>query len=626
MKGEINEDEISLRDVVEIIKKKKVYIIFITLLVTLFAAIYIFLLTSPKYQSVAIASVSPPKIKANLEDKIELQPIMDISPELIKSLANSQPVLQKVAREIEENSNALPKEWQSLNAIELADRLPGLLNISTTNTSKSNPSNQVVWFKVISENPEFSVQLANSWASVTVDSINKLSVAHTEANIKALRENLSSAKQDYLKAQVAWQEWNAATPIEQWESEIASRIKMQTSLTLEIESLTKIIKQAEAKLAETKKALAQEANTALVDSSIIDSELANKSLADAREILSRRVDAAAEAYKQASSALANYKSSTPIDTWSEELAQWRKKVATVQLRREGIKAEIAKLEASLAAIEKQLAKTPATLTLQKEVTSDPVVTLAAGDDIKALEGLTLQSQQVNTVYTNLEIVRNKTLSDLKQLRAEQDALEKELTAIQTNIDILSKNLYIAKQKLEELEIHVTITKDQFSRLKTLQTMYSSGSPNLKLEPSSAQYRKLKSSVVEQEINLAELRARYQNLQDLLAVNQSKIDELQPKLAVARVEQDRLKRELDSSREAYWALKQKETDLQIELAGMQNGVAQVIYPAYPSYKPVYPQKALFLALAAFLGLFLGLLTAFVSAALEPPPGQSANQAN
>jgi uncharacterized protein involved in exopolysaccharide biosynthesis len=94
------------------------------------------------------------------------------------------------------------------------------------------------------------------------------------------------------------------------------------------------------------------------------------------------------------------------------------------------------------------------------------------------------------------------------------------------------------------------------------------------------------------------------------------------VAKAQVEQDRVNQALELAKNAYLALTQKKTDLQIELASSQNSLAQVIAPAYPIYEKVAPKRGLILALAVALGLMLGVMGAFLAEALrQPHPGSS-----
>ncbi|WP_420912147.1 hypothetical protein [Meiothermus ruber] len=67
-----------------------------------------------------------------------------------------------------------------------------------------------------------------------------------------------------------------------------------------------------------------------------------------------------------------------------------------------------------------------------------------------------------------------------------------------------------------------------------------------------------------------------------------------------------------------ALVQKKTDLQIELAGSQNSLAQVIAPAYPVYQPISPKRLLIAVGAVALGFLAALLWVFLAEAVRVEP--------
>ncbi|WP_135257497.1 Wzz/FepE/Etk N-terminal domain-containing protein [Thermus caldilimi] len=128
--------------------------------------------------------------------------------------------------------------------------------------------------------------------------------------------------------------------------------------------------------------------------------------------------------------------------------------------------------------------------------------------------------------------------------------------------------------------------------------------------------------VAKDVERPGLLARKSALQDRLAQVESRINLLKERVARAQVEQDRLSQALELAKNAYLALAQKKTDLQIELASSQNSLAQVIAPAYPVYEKVAPKRGLILALAVALGLMLGVMAAFVAEALRAPKPEAA----
>jgi uncharacterized protein involved in exopolysaccharide biosynthesis len=94
--------------------------------------------------------------------------------------------------------------------------------------------------------------------------------------------------------------------------------------------------------------------------------------------------------------------------------------------------------------------------------------------------------------------------------------------------------------------------------------------------------------------------------------------LKSRSSQAQLESDQVNQALELAKNAYLALVQKKTDLQIELASSQNSLAQVIAPAYPVFEKVAPKRLLIAVLAAVLGVFLAVLWAFLSEAVRKNP--------
>ncbi|TFU25722.1 hypothetical protein E0687_09740 [Thermus tengchongensis] len=146
--------------------------------------------------------------------------------------------------------------------------------------------------------------------------------------------------------------------------------------------------------------------------------------------------------------------------------------------------------------------------------------------------------------------------------------------------------------------------------------------DLAFDNPNPEYQRLRSALIDAQAEEARLLARRAALQARIAQVESRINLLKERVARAQVEQDRLGQALELAKNAYLALSQKKTDLQIELASSQNSLAQVIAPAFPVYEKVAPKRGLIFALAVALGLMLGVMAAFVAEALRAPKPEAA----
>ncbi len=131
-----------------------------------------------------------------------------------------------------------------------------------------------------------------------------------------------------------------------------------------------------------------------------------------------------------------------------------------------------------------------------------------------------------------------------------------------------------------------------------------------------EYQRLRSALIDAQAEEARLLARKAALEARLRQVEDRLEVLKARVARAEVERNQLVQALELSKNAYLALTQKKTDLQIEIASSQNALAQLLAPAYPIYEKVAPKRGLIFAAALFLGLMLGVMAAFVAEALRP----------
>jgi hypothetical protein len=70
---ETPQDELSLRDIVEVLRRHRVYLWAFPLILAALALIYGFLIAEPTYASTATLSVAPVQVQAQLEQRIQVQ-------------------------------------------------------------------------------------------------------------------------------------------------------------------------------------------------------------------------------------------------------------------------------------------------------------------------------------------------------------------------------------------------------------------------------------------------------------------------------------------------------------------------------------------------------------------------
>jgi len=217
------EDELTLRDLVDILRKKQRWIWGFTAGSLLAAALYVFFLAEPVYESSAVLSVSPLKVKAQLEEKIQLQQRGLLTFEGLKALALSQETLARTLELARKNSSSWPESWKGLEKAVLLVRLKSKLSLADK-TAKApaagEPPTLIVVQKAKAGDPGFAAALANAWVEVTAQMVNELPALQLEANLRVLGEQIAAAERDYREAQTAWKQFKAKDERNAWKDEL----------------------------------------------------------------------------------------------------------------------------------------------------------------------------------------------------------------------------------------------------------------------------------------------------------------------------------------------------------------------------------------------------------------------
>ena len=113
-----------------------------------------------------------------------------------------------------------------------------------------------------------------------------------------------------------------------------------------------------------------------------------------------------------------------------------------------------------------------------------------------------------------------------------------------------------------------------------------------------------------KIELAEVEASIEKINETIEILQKEIEELQVELQEKKHEEDIVNQKVELAKKTYEAFVRKYEELRVtESAEIGESSFTIISRAYPPTKPVGPRKALNLAIATVLGLMVGVFTAF-----------------
>jgi len=809
---EIPRDELSLRDIVEVLKQHHTYLWAFPSVFAVVALIYGFLISEPTYASTATLSVAPVQVQAQLEQRIQVQQATPITFEGLKALALSEETLGPIWETLRKEGK-LPARWQDRGNIRGLERMLRDLKVKEISPKQTVQNlNQippvVASFSVEAPDPPLAARVANLWVEGVKAKVNQIPLQRLQASLAALEEQVNPAEKTYREAQTRWEIFNKTTTLPQDRAELEAKTGERVSLDTELSGLERDLAAVQGRiqaiLAEMrsqerivpigappeqlaiinrrlgeaqaslrgelervrqsytqaaqvlekfkgreqipvwqaelsayteaydsapqarlialqkdlaqKQALLQDAEARLAEYKAqlpnlsIENLVAGLTVKEAEALVADRLKEADSRLQAAEGAWAEFQRKSQLEVWKRQLGGYADRVASIRQRLESLATERAIKQTRLEEAEKELAKEPRLITLEREITADPAVAaaIAQGGNLRDLLGFKLKNQELNPTHLKLlstaldlradlaaldregkalkeeegklaplvqdlqrriadeEALRARLLTELDTardmynavyryaeslkkvasrpdvvlrevspdvlayrdrvvglraeiagLKAEEEALKRILTELDGRIRDRKAKIAAQEREKEAVTLEYATKKAAYEAFRSRYDQIASlTAQDLTFDNPNPEFQRLRSALIDAQAEEARLSARRAAL--LARINQveARLGLLKDRVAKAQVEQDTVNQALDLAKNAYLALAQKRTDLQIQIASNQEAWASILAPAYPVYEKVAPKRGLLLALAVALGLMLGVMAAFVAEALRP----------
>ena len=207
---EIQEEEIDLREYINVLLKRKGVIVLIFLIAVITAAIVSYFVLQPVYEANVVIAVSEPKIKNSLVDEISLEDYknliknIEIEEELIQKLGLNKPPLELT-----------PYDLEQMLTIELP---------KGTNLIKMN---------LQAPNSKLTKDIINTWATLFVDKNKRLYFDEVKKVKISVEDRLKHAEQDFFEIEEEVIRFRGTNNIEIIEIENEVMYKMENILNYE---------------------------------------------------------------------------------------------------------------------------------------------------------------------------------------------------------------------------------------------------------------------------------------------------------------------------------------------------------------------------------------------------------
>jgi len=226
-----------------------------------------------------------------------------------------------------------------------------------------------------------------------------------------------------------------------------------------------------------------------------------------------------------------------------------------------------------------------------------------------------------------EIGRKKrdflTQSEMEILEGELEAKKALWESFQGDfllLEVQEKELQAAlgkvKEKLESepqyLKLHKSVLENSQEDSKA-KSFFSNIFPlTIENEVINGVYNNLKGQVANLEAQLSGVEARKKTMQETAGELQIDLKSLESTLLEKTIKRDQIQKEYDSALEAYSTLVQEYGKKQAYFRSEEvNAGVRIVSPALPPQEPVSPRKMLNMAIAGVLGIFVGIIAAFVA---------------
>jgi uncharacterized protein involved in exopolysaccharide biosynthesis len=622
------QDEISIRDIYSIFRKHARWILILPVVFAVLGAIYALFLMTPIFNAESTFTIQSTQLKASFESKIQTTDVQGFSNSQIESIADSHPVLETVLKATQAEPD-VPASW--LKRDFDVDRLRKQTKVKFTKPQIGATVDQVlvptISLAVEAPTAHLAAFVANTWMKHTLIALNRLPRVRMESSIDTVRNELNKSIKTRDFAQKLYLDYTTTSTLALDQGELSNAVSERTNLINLIVQAKQALVQAQVQEKAQRVNYLRAENVIAQVSGAEAASLAGGNLEQVRAQLTRQVNEAKAKYFAARDRVQAFNNRYNMTLLAGEEGTALTRLSSIINRLQSISTELTIANSKLAEVRAQLANQPKLLVLEREISGDPALLAAAsqnGSKLSDLIGLKLKNQEVNPLYQGLLQSSISLQGDIKSILTEQAIMKADKIKLEPKlVSLRARNANLNKQ-LSDLQLEAGMSNGIYVSLKSrLEQFASVRSPNerdLTLDNPNPEYQRLKSLLNDLTVSVALQKSTLDNYLVREKQLDARILALRGKVAVSVVRTQRLTEDYTVSQDAYKALKQKLSDLELEQASAGN-LAQVLVEAYPPSRKSNPGSTPVL-IAAVLGLLIGLLVPFLIEALkEPTPVQA-----
>ncbi len=608
-------EELSLRDLYLILKRHWGLIVVLPVIAATLALLYVLFLAKPVYSASTTLSIQTTTIQSKLENRIETSDAPVLNREQIETIALSRPILEAVLK-------SQPEDSRPRDATGLAETLKVKFVQQASTAVRVAPSaTPLVTMEAKAETARQAAEIANVWSKLTLEALNQLPQIRLSDSIVSLEKQTQTARGSLTDAEKQYQAFNVSTTLALDQATLNAAIEERSQLNTKLSDTSASLEQARTELSLRQ----SELNSAQRAIGLSDSSDAAGFAATGTDLAAVRGDVQAALkdaqakYTVAAEAKRGFSASDDRSLLQGRISSGEGRLVQINATLQTYQSRLETLQARLAETKRQIAGQPQLVTLEREITADPAIAAAIQQNkqnLGDLVGLKLQNQELNPVYQTLLQSSVQLQTDLKAITAERDAITAEQTRLSQQVSTDRSRQAQLEENGRRVDLDLSSAQQTFqaaqARAARLNGVSLSGRT---LDSGTPEYQRLRSLTSDLDATRSKLSANLASLQQHAQELDGRISTLKQRVSDQTLRSSRLTQNLDLARDQLKLLDQKLTDLRIERSSAGN-LAQLLVPAFPPTRKVNG-AALPIALAAVVGLLLGLIAPFLLEALRDP---------
>ena len=590
--AEMQEEEIDFREYINVLIKRKGVIILIFLIAVITAVIVSYFIIEPVYQANTVITVLKPKIENSIISELSLGDYRN----LIKDIEIEEELIQKL------NLNKPPLEITP-NDLE---RMLTIESPEGTNLIKMN---------LQTSNPKLCKDIIDTWTTLFVEKNKTLYFDEVKEAKTDIENKLKLAEQDFFEIEEKLMKFNETNDIDVIGKEITEKLNKNIWNELRLGDIKTNIEMGKAKIEEIE--FQMNSQKKLISSSNLDRLIEGMSFNEANNFIEGQLELAKQNLKTKEEELKTFDQESKISLLEKEITNRTDQIVNFNIRLVNLKILIEQEKTKIRTAKAQLNEQEKTFILTKSIYDDAslnqLITEISEEDALLLKNLKLRSEELNSLYINLEGRIIDSELNLETYKTEMAQIIVNLDMLENELEKNKKEFSIEKSKLVNLEREKKVLESTYIMLDNKSKEINIASANAEnkeriIQFTNPEYLSLQKQLIELVIVHKALLAEEIQLQENIDIYSKRVSNLKKDLTEKKLILARLDKEYCEKEKLYNNIFQQAEELRLSSAE-ESDLLKITSLAYEPKYPIKPNKKLNILIAGVLGLFIGIFVAY-----------------